>query len=86
MTLRNLNLKNRFPLFDSKIYYLLGLAICCRLPGIDAVLASDELAMVSLWSQMPYEKFFQWDTDHKIKFVDTFLVAIKKSSLMLRIA
>lgn len=59
MTQNNPGLKNRLPFFDSKIYFLLGLAICFRLPGIDAVLASDELAMVSLWSQMPYEKIFQ---------------------------
>ena len=54
-----LDFKNPFPLIDSKIYFLLVLAICCRLPGFDAVLASDELAMVSLWSQMPYEQIFK---------------------------
>ncbi len=59
MSKDNLELKKRFPFFDSKIYFLLGLAVCFRLPGFDAVLASDELAMVSLWSQMPYEKIFQ---------------------------
>lgn len=41
------------------MYFLLGLALCFRLPGFDVVLASDELAMVSLWGQMPYEKIFQ---------------------------
>lgn len=41
------------------LYFILGLALCFRLPGFNAVLAGDELAMVSLWGQMPYEKIFQ---------------------------
>ena len=59
MSLKNLESKIRFPVFNSKLFILLVLAFCFKLPGIDAVLASDELAMVSLWGQMPYEKIFQ---------------------------
>ena len=42
-----------------ELYFLFGLALCFRLPGFDVVLAGDELAMVSLWGQMPYEKIIQ---------------------------
>ena len=37
----------------------MSLALFFRLPEFDAVLVSDELAMVSLWGQMPYEKILQ---------------------------
>ena len=50
--------KRSHSILKPELYFLLVLAICFRLPGFDAVLASDELAMVSLWSQMPYEKIF----------------------------
>ena len=52
-------LKRFHSVLKPELYFLLGLALCFRLPGFDAVLASDELAMVSLWGQMPYEKIFQ---------------------------
>jgi hypothetical protein len=42
-----------------EFYFLFGLALSFRLPGFDVVLAGDELAMVSLWGQMPYEKIIQ---------------------------
>ena len=42
-----------------EFYFLFGLALCFRLPGFNVVLAGDELAMVSLWGQMPYEKIIQ---------------------------
>jgi hypothetical protein len=51
--------KRSHSVLKPELYFLLGLALCFRLPGFDAVLASDELAMVSLWGQMPYEKIFQ---------------------------
>jgi hypothetical protein len=57
--MNNPNLKRFYPVLKPELYFLLGLALCFRLPGFDAVLASDELAMVSLWGQMPYEKIFQ---------------------------
>jgi len=67
MIQKKFQFKNLFPFFDSNLYFLLGLAFCLRLPGIDAVLASDELAMISIWSQMPYEKIFhnyQYPNNH----------------------
>jgi hypothetical protein len=42
-----------------EFYFIFGLALCFRLPGFDVVLAGDELAMVSIWGQMPYEKIIQ---------------------------
>ena len=42
-----------------EFYFLFGLSLCFRLPGFDVVLAGDELAMLSLWGQMPYEKIIQ---------------------------
>ncbi|MEK9627962.1 MAG: hypothetical protein VW455_02975 [Nitrospinota bacterium] len=54
---KNPESKQRFSVFH--FVTLLGLALCFRLPGINAVLASDELAMISLWGQMPYESIFQ---------------------------
>lgn len=59
MPLNILEFQKRFPFFNSKKFFILALAFCFRLPGINAVLASDELAMISLWGQMPYEKIFQ---------------------------
>jgi hypothetical protein len=54
---------SKFKWFKSVVkteyYFLFGLALCFRLPGFDVVLAGDELAMVSLWGQMPYEKIIQ---------------------------
>jgi hypothetical protein len=57
--MNNLKFKGFHSVLKPELYILLGLALCFRLPGFDAVLASDELAMVSLWGQMPYEKIFQ---------------------------
>jgi hypothetical protein len=51
--------KRSHPVLKLELYFLLGLALCFRLPDFNAVLASDELAMVSLWGQMPYDKIFQ---------------------------
>ncbi len=50
-----------------KLFLLLVVALCFRLPGLDAVLESDELAMVSLWAQMPYEEIirnYQYPNNH----------------------
>jgi hypothetical protein len=57
--MNNPNFKRFHIVLKPELYFLLGLALCFRLPGFDAVLASDELAMVSLWGQMPYEKIIQ---------------------------
>ena len=57
--MNNSKLKRFHLILKPKLYFILSLALFFRLPGFDAVLVSDELAMVSLWGQMPYEKIFQ---------------------------
>jgi hypothetical protein len=57
--MNNSKLKRFHLILKPKLYFTLSLALFFRLPGIDAVLISDELAMVSLWSQIPNEKIFQ---------------------------
>ena len=57
--MNNSKFKRFKSLLKPEFYFLFGLALCFRLPGFDVVLAGDELAMVSIWSQMPYEKIIQ---------------------------
>ena len=57
--MNNSKLKRFHLILKPKLYFILSLALFFRLPGFDAVLVSDELAMVSIWGQMPYEKIFQ---------------------------
>ena len=57
--MNNSKLKRFHLLLKPKLYFILSLALFFRLPGFDAVLVGDELAMVSLWGQMPYEKIFR---------------------------
>ena len=54
--MNNSKLKRFHLILKPKLYFILSLALFFRLPGFDAVLVSDELAMVSLWGQIPYEK------------------------------
>jgi hypothetical protein len=65
--MNNSKLKKLYLILKPKLYFILSLALFFRLPGFDAVLVSDELAMVSLWGQMPYEKIFhnyQYPNNH----------------------
>ena len=59
---------------------ILILFLIFRLPGIGVPLASDELAMVSLWAQMPYEKIisnYQYPNNHIfLTLVPSFLLKI----------
>ena len=57
--MNNSKLKRFHLIMKPKLYFILSLALFFRLPGFDAVLVGDELAMVSIWGQMPYEKIFQ---------------------------
>ena len=51
--MNNSKLKRFHPILKPQLYFILGLALCFRLHGFDAVFVSDELAMVSIWGQMP---------------------------------
>jgi hypothetical protein len=57
--INNSKFKRYKPVLKPEFYFLFGLALFFRLPGFDVVLAGDELAMLSLWGQMPYEKIIQ---------------------------
>jgi hypothetical protein len=57
--MNNSKFKSFKSVLKPELYFLFGLALCFRLPGFDVVLAGDELAMVSIWGQMPYEKIIQ---------------------------
>jgi hypothetical protein len=57
--MNNLKFKGFKSVLKPEFYFLFGLALCFRLPGFDVVLEGDELAMVSIWGQMPYEKIIQ---------------------------
>ena len=57
---------------NQRVFWSWALIVLCifalfRLPGLGVPLASDELAMVSLWAQMPYLKIFsnyQYPNNH----------------------
>ena len=85
--MNNSKLKRFHPILKPQLYFIVGLALCFRLPGFDAVLVSDELAMVSIWGQMPYEKIFPKHFDKvtvkfgkplKFKKSDSYDFAIEK--------
>ena len=57
--MRSSNLRKFSPILKPELIFVFVVALIFRLLGLDAVLAGDELAMVSLWAQMPYEKIFQ---------------------------
>ena len=78
-----LNFPTTYHSNSQRIYWPWALAVLCifllfRLPGLGVPLASDELAMVSLWAQMPTLKIFsnyQYPNNHIfLTFVLSFLL------------